>query len=79
MGRNIIPLFDIEKREEVIGKDAFMFLSIFQTMTVMMHLMLLNNSLDKSMIVIAPLALTALFVGILNAAFDLTQEMSGRV
>lgn len=64
MGRNIMPFYDFEKRKDIMGRESFNFLCIFQATTIVMHLMLLNNNLDKSMIFIAPLSLMALFYGI---------------
>lgn len=72
MARNIAPLFDFEKRKDVMGRSSFNFLCMFQTSTIIMHLMLLNNNLDKSMIFIAPVSMIALFYGIVVAMFDLS-------
>ena len=76
MGRNIMPLYDLEKRKTIMAEGSFNFLCIFQTATIVMHLMLLNNNLDKTMIFIAPVSLLALFYGIVVANFDLSQGMS---
>lgn len=75
--RNLMPLFDFEKRKDVMGRESFNFLCVFQVTSTVMHLMLLNNNLDKSMIIIGPLTLVILFYGIIVAFFDLDDEMTG--
>ena len=78
MARNIMPFYDLEKRKDIMGRESFIFLCNFQTSTIVMHLMLLNNNLDKSMIFITPVTLIALFYGIVVSIFDIDEKtMSG--
>ena len=64
MIRNLFPFFDLEKRKEVMGVNAFHFLCVFQVTSTVLHLQLLNNNLDKSMLIITPITLCIMMVGL---------------
>ena len=76
MARNIAPLFDFEKRKDVMGREGFNLLVNFQMIIIVMHLMLLNNNLETSMILILPLTLFGLFYGLVEAVFGGADAMS---
>ena len=74
MIRNLFPFFDLEKRKEVMGVNAFHFLCVFQVTSTVLHLQLLNNNLDKSMLIITPITLCIMMVGLTQAIFNVFGE-----
>ena len=51
-------------------------MTTFQVTATILHLMLLNNNLDKSMVFIAPVTLITMFAGICQAIFGIFTEES---
>ena len=72
-----MPLFDIEQRKDVMGRESFNMLINFQTVSTILHLMLLNNNLDKSMIFFAPATLLTMFAGIVQSNFGIYDSTKG--
>lgn len=70
MARNICPLYDFEQRREIMGRQSFSFLMTFQMIVIVIQLQLMNNTLDKAMILVTPLTLFSMFFGFIKATFQ---------
>lgn len=70
--RNVLPLYDIEKRQKIMG-DTWHFITLFQSLTTMMNLQLVNNLFDNS-ILFEIFMLLALASGLLHATWTMKTD-----
>lgn len=67
--RNIVPLYDFEKRKSHMDQNNWNILIVFQVLVSCFNMLLLNNTMDRGFLFLG-LGLTVLtYYGILNAFF----------
>ena len=71
--RNISPIFDPEKRRFVMGQGPWNFLVLFQGMSTLINLMLVNNLFDNTLL-FEVLMTILIFTGLVFAMYT-TEEL----
>lgn len=71
--RNLIPVYDIERRRELMGRGAWINLIVFQSYAVLINMMLLHNMFDN-FVLYEVLIILATFYGLV-VGFYTEQEL----
>jgi hypothetical protein len=65
--RNIIPLFDLEQRKEIMGCEDWSNLTSLQAMGSVMNIMLVINCFDRGTSLLTFILATGTYIGIVDA------------
>lgn len=75
--RNMIPLYDFEKRRSLMKPSAWTLLMMFQILVSCFNMLLLNNVMDRCFIFLGSIITIFLYIGIVMAMFTKEEIESG--